>query len=150
MRLTFIFLILFSFSCGTSDDVDCSLATIGLPPSSSFFFKYENSQGELLLETTYIQDSFKVFNSQTEFYIQREPNIISDHGLRFNLFSIDQDDTYYIELNSQDTDTLIIGFTENVGPCFTFRNLTELSYNNDELYNFDTSPSQEQFTIIKE
>lgn len=149
MRFLFVLFFLCLFSCGTSDDVDCSLATVGLPPLSFIFMNFENNQGEQLLESTYLQDSFKVYNAQVEFYIKRQFEG-SDDGLLFDLFSIDQSDTFYLELDQHDIDTLFIGYTQNVGPCFTWRNLDQLIYNEEELYNSNNSTPQIHFTIIKE
>ena len=132
-------------SCGNDDDtVDCSLV---LPPPSNMIIKLVDGDGNSLIGTTFVQDSFKLSNPTSTTYIRPYTSGAQDE-LVIWYDNIDSDATYFLELSSEDSDTLVVGHSTVVGDCFSFKTLDSFLYNNETL--FDGSSNSDFFIITKE
>lgn len=148
MRLFALLLLIFLTTCNNDDDVDdCALV---LPAPPSFLLKFEDTAGNSLIGTTFVQDSFRLYNPNYEQYIKPQPFGAPDELLV--IFSdINSDETYFLELDSQDTDTLQIGHSIEAGICFDIDRLELFIYNSEVLYNSEESTvGSGSFVIVKE
>lgn len=134
---------LFFLSCG-DDDVDCSLA---IPPPNNVLFQLQDPQGNLLIGTTFLQDSFKLFNPSSTVYLKPVTSFSGTLSISFP--DIESSDTYFLELSSTDTDTLSLDFNTTPSDCFTSYSLNSFIYNNLVIYD-ENAPSSSVYTIIKE
>lgn len=147
MRWFYLLVLLtFLISCDNNDDIDCTNA---IPPASNFLLKFEDQAGNSLIGTTYVQDSFKLYNPNSTVYLKPYNSGPSDQLVVW-MPDINSGETYFLELDATDTDTLIINHSEMSDDCFTYSVLDSFIYNNEVLYDENSSFFNELFTIIKE
>ena len=126
--LFFFTLIVSLLSCG-NDDVDCTNA---FPTPDWFELGFFDSQGQPLIGSVYLQDEFRVFNSNNEIFLSPIPFGDSTRlQVRFNDFTSNLD--YYIELTPIDIDTLRFVYETTQGPCFLNYNLQQVVFNGETI-----------------
>ena len=148
MRIFAFLLCCLFLSCGSNDDddVDCSLV---IPAPPIIYLKFEDSMGNSLIGNTFVQDSFRLFNPNTELYIKPQ-EFGSPDELAIWLPDIESEATYFLELNEEDNDTLVIGHQIFPDPCFSIERLTFFSYNSEILYDTNFVIGLNTFVILKE
>ena len=133
------------FSC-SNDDVDCSLVQ---PPPSNMLLKLEDTDGNSLIGTTFVQDSFKLHNTSSTIYLKPYATGPQDE-LVFWFDEINSNATYYLELSPTDTDTLSVGHTTINDVCFSYKVLNSFIYNTEIIYDDNSEVNSNYFVIVKE
>lgn len=127
MGLGILFSSLFLSCTSDDDELDCSTVDPGPNWIEMGFF---DSDGNPLIGTVYNQESFRMFNSQEEFFISPFLGGSPDY-LIVRYEDITNDREYYIELSESDTDTLQFTYAVIQGPCFPNYILENVWYNGE-------------------
>jgi hypothetical protein len=135
MKKIFYLLAIFCLtSCGNNDDDSNCSDTTFLPPPEGIYLKLVDTDGMSLIGSTFVQDSFKLSNTNATLYLK--PDTFGPQDELFVWFnSINSQETYYLELSETDTDTLNIGYSLRDNECFSFLGLDTFIYNNELLYD---------------
>lgn len=117
-------------SCDNNDnEVDCTSA---LPEPNWFEIGFFNTQGEPLIGSVYQQETFRLFNAESELSISSIP-FGDPTRLLVRFDDIESDKDYYIELTATDNDTLNFSFESFQGECFLHFNMQQVIYNGDNI-----------------
>jgi len=139
-------IVLVILSCGNDDD-NCS-DTAFLPPPQGIYIKLVNSAGDPLIGTIFVKDSFKLSNPAETVYVKPDRFGAQDE-LFIGYDAVTSGETYFLELDETDTDTLRMEHSLKESRCFDFRSLDTFTYNGQLLY--DDEPLVTSFnTIVKD
>lgn len=115
-----------------------------LPPPSYFELIFVDSSNQNLLGTTYNQSSFKLYNGNSTNWLNYDP-ALQGELLRIGFESIMSNTIYYLDLSSNDTDTIQVDFTSTAEKCYNTYSIVSFNYNGKSL---NTNQSI-QYTIVK-
>ncbi|GAB5399839.1 MAG: hypothetical protein Aureis2KO_14240 [Aureisphaera sp.] len=145
--LSWFLLVLLGFtlfaSCEGDEDTGPNCAAV-LCPSNSAFLDYRDSDGNPLINTVFVKDSFKFFTPSTTQYIKPLPD--GDNRLAVFFGTIETGTTYFLELDTEEIDTLNFNFTTTSTSCCTITTLDSLFYNGIRV----PVPSGEQIVLTRD
>jgi hypothetical protein len=139
-KIVFIFCFII-LSCNNNDDTDCSTV---LPPPNYFQISFEDIDGNSLIGNVYVQDSFKLRTVNTIQYLKPQQD-----RLLIRYEEIISNETYFLELNEADTDTLIVKYSHIQTDCFINFILETFTYNQDILYDSQLTEILDLIVITK-
>ncbi len=129
-------------SCEGDEDKfpDCSLV---LCPPNSFLLNYQDTDGNPLINTVFVKDSFKLFNPTSTQFIRTLPE---ENRLAVLYERIESGANYFLELDTDEIDTLMFHYTTRAETCCTIFTLDSLQFNGV------TTPfaSTEQIVLVRE
>jgi len=143
-KILLIFLLLATaIGCTKETEPDC---TSVLPPPNSFEIDIVDTNGNSLIGNIYTQNTFRLYNSSFEKWIQPTPYGASN-CLQVFFPDIENEVEYYIELDAMDSDTLQVNFSKTTGECFDRYTVNEMKYNGQ---NVAMVSSGGKFSLIKQ
>ncbi|MDC8003593.1 hypothetical protein POV27_05990 [Aureisphaera galaxeae] len=131
MRLiSYTFFVFVSFllllSCEGEEDRSPNCTTVTCPPNS-FLINIQDTDGNPLINSVFVGDSFKFYTPTTTLYVKtfQQQNDV----LHIRYPEIETGTTYFLELDETEVDTLTVNFTVTEQTCCISYNLDSLRYN---------------------
>jgi len=147
-------LIILLFSALTITQLSCVDPCKGLDPiNPTIIIELENSQGDDLIDSIYTEDRYEIIESISNRTIiaPRRDKARSATGKAFLVFGFQgtlQDIDYYINWNSNDTDTISFKWNTTYLECGTSYEATEAKHNNVEI-DFEIKYGNSIITLIQ-
>ena len=142
-KILLIIMIALFFSCEGDEDRSPNCSAV-LCRADQFYLTYLNTQGDTLIGTTYIQDSFKLSSQSNVIYIKPIPGNVGNLAIFYQ--QLEKDIDYTLELSTTDTDTLNFKFLSIYANCCIDSSMTELKYNNTPI----PAESEDFYVLTKE
>lgn len=130
-------------SCEKDERLDCSTV---VPPSNWFEISVDNSAGSPLINTVFVQDSFRFYSALVNTYIKPVPFAGDPSYLMIEFPDLRNGMEYYLVLDPLDTDTLVFNFSEQVNDCYSDYTLSEILYNGESTHITSTT---KRYHVIK-
>ncbi|MEL6809994.1 MAG: hypothetical protein AAFP76_01520 [Bacteroidota bacterium] len=143
-KLLFTTFVLFCLGCEGDEDrfADCSTV---LCAADQFVLTYQDGDGNPLIGTVFVQDSFKLASIDTILYIKPIP-FGEEENLALLYANIESNTKYGLELSETITDTLRFDFTTVNGTCCVTSTMEALRLNGTIVPETETN----FYTLIKE
>lgn len=118
----------------------CKKTNCGDPAPNNLLLHIQDQDSNNLIGTTYVGETFDLYNSDTIIKIGPEP-FGADYLLNINPGALISDSPYFLRLSESDIDTLEITWHLSQSGCYTYNKVTNLKYN-------DSSYSGENYIEI--
>ncbi len=116
-------------ACSNSDD-----DTACIPPFPGWELVLVDANQNPLIGTQFVQDSFKLSNSQATTYVRPTP-FGTGNDVQIVLPDLISGADYYLELSQTDSDTLNIEYEEFDGSCGPAYRTLRFQYNDQLIYD---------------
>lgn len=142
--LTLLVSLTLLLSCEGEEDKfpDCSAV---LCPPNSVLLDYQDPNGNPLINTVFVRDSFKLYNPTSTQYI-RTLSSETDNRLLIRFDSILSGGTYFLELDTDEVDTLRFDYSTRETTCCFVYTLDSLRHNGDLI----SMPYPETIVLVRE
>ena len=130
-------------ACEGDEDTGPDCSTV-LCEANEFLISYRDAQGNPLIGTEFVKDSFKLSGPDTEIYIKPRA-FFADNQLPIFYQSVESGEEYVLELSETVTDTLRFSFTTVTLDCCVDSTMDEFLQNDVSI----PPVAEDAFVLIK-
>ncbi|NND88150.1 MAG: hypothetical protein HKM28_02760 [Flavobacteriaceae bacterium] len=123
-------LMIFMLIIGCTSDDSNPCANV-LPSPNNLLLDIQDSQGNSLIGTVYVQDSFRLRTNNSVTYVQSQ-EIDDAAALSIFFTQLESGESYYLDLSETETDTLRVNYTATPNECFVAYEIDQVVYNGED------------------